>query len=85
MNRICSVLLCKKHKAGPAGNMFSLPEVDKQRKDKRTKPMGSPREEVKASIKNLNSYYRVECSTLRVSNSNFEFEFEGKKFKKKKS
>jgi hypothetical protein len=30
---------------------------------------------VKASIRNLNSCYRVECSTLRVSNSNFEFEF----------
>jgi hypothetical protein len=42
MNQIYSVLLSKKHKAGPAGNMVSLPEVDRRRKDKRMKPMGSP-------------------------------------------
>ena len=42
MNQIYSVLLSKKHKAGPAGNMVSLPEVDKRRKDKRMKSMGSP-------------------------------------------
>jgi negative regulator of genetic competence, sporulation and motility len=28
MNEIYSVLLSRKHKAGPAGNMASLPEVD---------------------------------------------------------
>ncbi len=42
MNQIYSVLLSKEQKAGPAGNMVSLPGVDKQRKDKSTKPMGSP-------------------------------------------
>jgi hypothetical protein len=42
MNQIYSVLLSRKHKAGPAGNMVSLPKVDQQRKDKRMKPMGSP-------------------------------------------
>ena len=42
MNQIYSVMLSKKHKAGPAGNMVSLSEVDRRKKDKRTKPMGSP-------------------------------------------
>jgi hypothetical protein len=42
MNQIYSVLLSRKHKAGPAGNMVLLPEVDQRRKDKRMKPMGSP-------------------------------------------
>jgi hypothetical protein len=42
MNQIYSLLLSRKKKAGPAGNMFSLPEVDQRRKDKRIQPMGSP-------------------------------------------
>jgi hypothetical protein len=42
LNQIYSVLLSRKDKAGPAGNMVSLPEVDQQRKDKRMKTMGSP-------------------------------------------
>jgi hypothetical protein len=43
INQIYSVLLSRKHKAGPAGkNTVSLPEVDQQRKDKRMKPMGLP-------------------------------------------
>jgi hypothetical protein len=43
MNQIYSALLSRKHKADPAGNMVSLPEVDQRRKDKRLKPMGSPK------------------------------------------
>jgi hypothetical protein len=39
MNQIYSVLLSRKHEAGPAGNIVSFPEVDQQRKDKRMKPM----------------------------------------------
>ena len=42
MNQIYSVLLSRKHKAGPAGYMVSLLEVDQQRHDKRMKPMGLP-------------------------------------------
>jgi hypothetical protein len=42
MNQIYSVLLSRKHTAGPAGNMDSLPEVNQQRKDKRMKLMGLP-------------------------------------------
>jgi hypothetical protein len=42
LNQIYSVMLSRKHKAGPAGEMVSLPEVDQRRKDKRIKPMGSP-------------------------------------------
>jgi hypothetical protein len=42
MKEIHSNMLRRKHKAGPAGHMVSMPEVDKQRKDKRMKPMGSP-------------------------------------------
>jgi hypothetical protein len=41
-NQSYSVMLRRKHKAGPVGNMASLPEVDQRRKVKRMKPMGSP-------------------------------------------
>lgn len=41
MNEMCSNMLSRKRMVGPAGKMVSLPEVDRGRKDKRTKPMGS--------------------------------------------
>jgi hypothetical protein len=42
MKAICSNMLRRKHKAGPAGNMVLMPEADQQRKDKRIEPMGLP-------------------------------------------
>jgi hypothetical protein len=43
LNQIYSVLLSRKHTAGPAGNMVSLPEVDQRRKDKRISQWGCRR------------------------------------------
>jgi hypothetical protein len=51
MNQIYSVMLSRKHKAGPAGNTLSLPEVDQQRKDTRMKPTGLPEKRRKLVFK----------------------------------
>jgi hypothetical protein len=47
MKEIHLDMLRRKHKASQAGNMVSMPEVDKRRKDKRMKPMGSPEKQKK--------------------------------------